>query len=240
MNKLITLTGDSGCGKTHLMRLLMETHKENISVIKKYSNRDMRPGEENAIEIQPGCSTEQVKAMDYVYVGHNNKLYWFSKEEIDEQLEQGKSPCIIIDNEEMLIRLCREYRGRICPVYIQRDTTDLDFIEELKKGNRTQEQIMQRLDSRHEKQELWKRRINLFGYRYIINGQFLDDENLVGWFETIAEENGIDIGEAKMKNSARGIVNYFRNLWKGRPAIMTSNTGEEPSIEQDEDDPLLK
>jgi len=30
MNKLITLTGDSGCGKTHLMRLMLENYKEDL------------------------------------------------------------------------------------------------------------------------------------------------------------------------------------------------------------------
>ncbi len=49
MNKLIILNGDSGCGKTHLMKLLMDIHENDISVIKKYSDRDLRLGEENAI-----------------------------------------------------------------------------------------------------------------------------------------------------------------------------------------------
>lgn len=46
---LIILNGDSGCGKTHLMRLLMNTHEDNISVIKKYSDRELRLGEENVL-----------------------------------------------------------------------------------------------------------------------------------------------------------------------------------------------
>lgn len=232
MNKLITLTGDSGCGKTHLMRLLIASHGDDISVIKKYSDRDLRPGEENAIEIQPGCPTEYVKAMDYVYTGHNNKVYGFPKKEVDDNLEQGKSPIVIIDDEDMLIRLCNEYVGRICPIYIQRDTTDLDFIEELRKGNRTEEQIRQRIDSRHKKQALWRRRANLFGYRYIINGQFSDDERLLEWFETIAMENDIDIGKPTSSDRVRGIINYFRNLWKDRPAIITSKVGAEPIIDE--------
>lgn len=228
MNKLVILMGDSGCGKTHLMRLLIATHGDKVSVVKKYSDRELRTGEENAIEIKPGCSTEEVKAMDYVYTGHNNKVYGFSKKEVDTELEAGKSPMVIIDDEDMLVQLCNEYAGRICPVYVQRNTTDLDFINELRDGGRSEEQINQRLNSRHKKQELWRRRANLFGYRFIINGKFLDDENFVGWFETIAKENNIDIGEPKFEAKAKGIINYFRTLWKGRPAIASSDKGAEP------------
>ena len=136
MNKLIILNVDLGCGKTHLMRLLMNTHEADISVIKKYSDRDLRPGEENAIEIKPGCATADVKNMDYVYTGKNDKVYGFQKRDIDMGFQQGKSPIVIVDDEELLIRLCREYESRICPIYMQRDVTDLDFIEELRKARK--------------------------------------------------------------------------------------------------------
>ena len=136
MNKLIILNGDSGCGKTHLIRLLMNTHEDNISVIKKYSDRELRLGEENAIEIVPGCATADVKNMDYVYMGKNDKVYGFQRKDIDMAFQQGKSPIVIVDDEELLIKLCREYESRICPIYMQRDVTDLDFIEELRKGRK--------------------------------------------------------------------------------------------------------
>lgn len=232
MNKLITLTGDSGCGKTHLMRLLINFYGDDISVIKKYSDRDLRQGEENAIEIKPGCATSEVKSMDYVYTGKNNKVYGFQKRDIDIRFQQGKSPIVIVDDEELLIRLCREYESRICPIYMQRDVTDLDFIEELRKGGRTENQIRERIESRHKNQALWRRRTNLFGYRYIINAPFMNDEKLLEWFQLIAEENNIDIDRTKTGNNIRGLVNYFRTLWKGRPAISSSDRGSEPIIEE--------
>ena len=52
------------------------------------------------------------------------------------RFQQGKSPIVIVDDEELLIRLCREYESRICPIYMQRDVTDLDFIEELRKARK--------------------------------------------------------------------------------------------------------
>lgn len=182
MNKLITLTGDSGCGKTHLLKLLNNNCNEDIAIIKKYSDRDMRPGEENAIEIKPGCKTTEVENMDYVYIGKNNKLYGFQKSAIDMAFRQEKSPIVIVDDEEQLVQLCREYENRVCPIYMQRDVTDLDFIEELRRGGRTESQIKERLESRHKNQALWRRRLNLFGYRYIINAPFMDDEKLLEWF----------------------------------------------------------
>ena len=233
MNKLIILTGDSGCGKTHLMRLIMKQHQGEFIGIKKYSDREKRPGEENAIEIQPGCPTEQVQQMDYTYIGKENKVYGFNKEPIEKAFKNGKSPMVIVDDEELLIELCKDYKGKICPIYVQRDATDLDFIQELKEsGERTEEQIIRRLDTRHEKQKMWKRQEKLFGYRYIINGKFLGEEELLNWFETIATENEIDIDVNKKENKAKGIIHYFRNLWKGRPAVASSKLGEEPIISE--------
>ncbi len=232
MNKLITLTGDSGCGKTHLMRLLMNFHEDDISVIKKYSDRDLRLGEENAIEIRPGCKRTDVESMDYVYTGKNNKVYGFQKRDIDIGFGQGKSPIVIVDDEELLIRLCREYESRICPIYMQRDVTDLDFMEELRKGGRTESQIRERMESRYKSQVLWRRRANLFGYRYIINAPFVNDEKLLQWFQLIAEENDIDMDSIKTESDIRGLVNYFRTLWKGRPKILNSDRGSEPIIDE--------
>ena len=160
----------------------------------------MRPGEENAIEIGPGCTTAEVEAMKYVYVGKNNKVYGFYKNDIDMAFQAGKSPVVIVDDENLLIRLCREYENRISPVYMQRDVTDMDFMEELRKAGRTESQIRERLDSRYKSQELWKRRQNLFGYRYIINGVFMDNEKLLGWFRQIAEENNVDIAKKEREH----------------------------------------
>lgn len=88
------------------------------------------------------------------------------------------------------------------------------------------------MKSRHKSQSLWQRRANLFGYRYIINAPFMNNEKLLGWFQLIAEENCIDISKTKVGSDIRGVVNYFRTLWKGRPAILNSNKGNEPIIDE--------
>lgn len=88
------------------------------------------------------------------------------------------------------------------------------------------------MESRHKSQALWRRRTNLFGYRYIINAPFLDNEKLLAWFQLIAEENNIDINRKKVESDIKGVVNYFRTLWKGRPVILNSNRGSEPIIDE--------
>ena len=234
-NKLIILVGDSGCVKTELMKLVLQNHSEKFSAIKKSSTREARPGEENAIEIKSGCSIQEVDAMDYVYTGHNSNKYGFMKEQIEEPFNQGKSPMVIVDSEKLLKELCRNYKGRVCPIYIQRDESDEDFINELKRQGRKENQVLQRLESRNNAKELWYKERNIFGYRYIINGPFLSKEKFLGWFETIAEENNIDLIEAKHKKEVKGIVNYYRKLWTGRPALLSSDVGYEPIINEDEE-----
>jgi len=118
---------------------------------------------------------------------------------------------------------------------MQRDVTDLDFIEELRKGGRTESQIRERMESRYKSQALWRRRANLFGYRYIINAPFMDDSKLLAWFQLIAEENSIDMGRTKTESDIKGLVNYFRTLWKGRPAILNSDRRSKPIIDECED-----
>ena len=50
MNKLIILVGDTGSGKSHLVNLVSDNYRDDFDVIKKYTNRQKRAGEENAIE----------------------------------------------------------------------------------------------------------------------------------------------------------------------------------------------
>lgn len=87
------------------------------------------------------------------------------------------------------------------------------------------------MESRHKSETLWRRRTNLFGYRYIINAPFINNEELLAWFQLIAEENNIDISRTKVESDIRGVVNYFRTFWKGRPVILDSNRGSEPIID---------
>lgn len=88
------------------------------------------------------------------------------------------------------------------------------------------------MESRHKSQALWRRRTNLFGYRYIINGPFMENEKLLAWFQLIAKENSIDISRTKVGSNIKGVVNYFRILWKGKPAILNSNRGSKPIIDE--------
>lgn len=62
------------------------------------------------------------------------------------------------------------------------------------------------------------------------NGPFLSNENLIEWFFKIAEENNIDIRKIESKSNINGIINYFRTIWKGRPAILNSDKSGEPVL----------
>ncbi len=88
------------------------------------------------------------------------------------------------------------------------------------------------MESRHKNKDLWRRRANLFGYRYIINAPFMNNEQLLEWFQLIADENNIDIDRIKTGSEVKGFVNYFRMLWKGKPAILNSDRGSEPLIDE--------
>ena len=167
MNKLIILVGDTGSGKSHLVNLVSDNYRDDFDVIKKYTNRQKRAGEENAIEIKSGCSEEELQGFEYSYIGKCNKIYVFSKSQIDTALQMRKNPIVIVANEEMLLRLCNDYRNRACPIYLQRDTIDADFIRELKKEGRTDEQINERLAGRHEILDLYIKHKKLFGDNFI-------------------------------------------------------------------------
>lgn len=214
MNKLIVLVGDSGSGKSHLVNLVSDNYRDDFNIIKKYTDRKKRANEENAIEIKSECSKEELQGFEYSYIGKSNKIYVFSKSKIDTTLQMGKSPIVIVANEEMLLRLCNDYRGRVCPIYIQRDTIDADFIRELEKEGRTDEEIRERLVGRHEMLDLYIKHKKLFGDNYIINGQFLENDKLLGWFETIIQENGIQIEGTNRGKSSERIIRHFRELFE--------------------------
>lgn len=138
----------------------------------------------------------------------------FSKSSIDTSLQMGKNPIVIVANEEMLLRLYNDYRDQACLIFIQRDTIDADFIKELKKEGRTDEQINERLVGRYEILDLYIKHKRLFGDNFIINGQFLENDKLLGWFETIVRENGIEIEETDRSKSSKGIIRYFREAFE--------------------------
>lgn len=237
MNKLIVVVGDSGSGKSHLARLSANRHKD-IKIIKKYSDREIRPSEMGGVpEIQPGCSTEQVKNLEYSYVGAEEKNYGFSKKEIDKVLEDGYNPILIAPNKNILTRLCKDYKDKICPIYIQRAMSDEDFVKELG-SERSKEQIEARISTRWKMDDFWRERKNLFGYRYIINGLFMNDELLENWFELILRENDVNIETFNTKAKGSGIIGFFRNIWKDRPTFQDITRNSPPVIEEDERDDL--
>ncbi len=60
----------------------------------------------------------------------------------------------------------------------------------------------------------------------------MNNEELLAWFQVIAEENNINISEMESKTDIRGVINYFRTLWKGRPTVLNSNRGSKPIIDE--------
>ena len=237
MNKLITLTGEYGCGKIRLLTLLNQEPYKDIEVVNVSYTGTTMPGEENGVGIKGEVPEEAIKKMDYFYAGDNGELYGFNKEEIDRVLEQGKSPIIIIDDEEVLFRLCEEYKDRICPIYMEKNPTDYDFYQELQKSGATKEQIQERLDSRKKFRDLWTRNARLFWFNYIINAPNLSKETLLTWFQGIAKENEIDIEEHYSNNFS---VANCKASWPKRLQMYNDNKYEGPIIHSNDDPDLYK
>lgn len=114
---------------------------DSITIIQKKTTRPPRDKNQNKPEIQEGLSLEEVEKCDWTYTMGGN-LYGFSKKEVDSALENGNAMVIVNDPElKIMKQLKHTYPTQLIPIQIYRTATVEEWINLMKKDNRTPEEI---------------------------------------------------------------------------------------------------
>lgn len=168
MAKIIIICGDSGSGKSAFMRNVATQYK-NLTIIKKYTTREARSDENDAIEIQGNYREEEIKKLEYNYQKNNN-LYGFSKKEIDKSLRNNKHAIVIIRDLNILDKIYNDYPNIVFPFFIERPFIISERIKSLKEQGRGKEEINKILTNPlDDTKNIYYPRLNFFKDRIILN-----------------------------------------------------------------------
>jgi hypothetical protein len=223
-------------GKTNILHIVtreeynQDGYHEHFKLIQKLASRparDIREKMGKSVEVLPGQSEEVMKQCKYRYPDpESNGEYGINTDAIDEALMEGKNPILSCSNTKILVELCKQYEGRVCPILVirQKKRFDEDERKLLTDSEGKRLLILNRMYK-----NVWGNLKDLFGHRYIVYGNEIGAQFFKKWFQLIMDENGVIVGEPKKDNMTGNMIEYFRKDWRYRPELLV-NIGDEPII----------
>ena len=176
MQKLVILSGKSGCGKTFLINNIVTQNLDKLEVVKKLTTRKLRPCEHQILDLKTDCSIENVMKCDIV-TKTAGQYYGIIKESIDNIFKKGKSPVIITSVPDVIKKLKDIYMNNIT-VYIKIDLTEDELFEKLKEQGREESDINNKLHS-EKNFKIYDENKALFDYVLINNYDINFRENFI-------------------------------------------------------------
>jgi guanylate kinase len=133
MQRLVIIGGASGAGKSYLVEQA-ELLVPSLLVIKKLTTRPARPDEPSPVDLIVDRSSENVDACDFVYE-YDKHSYGVRRRDIDEALECGRSPLLIVRNGRTVEELLRIYPDALV-LYMQTAISGRDLKKKLEQLGR--------------------------------------------------------------------------------------------------------
>ena len=222
---IIVIVGETGSGKSWIMRDILSNYP-NIKVIKKYTTRKSRVDEGSSIETQGNTPIEEVEQMEYTYVNpKNHELYGFKAEDITSALERNLIPCLGMSNEEVYLKLVKDYSDkRILILKVEPYFDEESMKDTFERQGRDPIEFEQRKSVLDRPLTSWA--YNYKNMREIINPYFLRNcppENSKGVIiirleNVLQRECKANLGASFMDNgSSLGLYNYLYNYSKNKP-----------------------
>ncbi len=231
---IVVVTGETGSGKSYIARNLLPQYP-NIETIQKLTTRAPRSDEDGVVDIKGNATEEEVLSLEYHYQNKmNGQYYGFSKTKIEESMEQGKIPCIIISSEETFDQLVEDFPDQVLLLnvlpYFSEETLEDIF---MRQGRDTKEF--------EERKSSIKRPITMWAdwkhnSRKISNPYFLRNcspsiaqDVVVRRIENVFSECKADLGATLLKEDSKkshGLYSYLYELSERRPmdAPLSINT----------------
>lgn len=132
MARLIIITGASGAGKTFVLSQL-QNYRDDFIPVRKLTTRPSRPNEsqEESVDLKFNCSTDEIRKCQYTYP-YCNHYYGFKKRAVNEILQQGKNPIVIVANCKVIVKIKKDYPNALV-IYVQSGLSGADLKEQMLK-----------------------------------------------------------------------------------------------------------
>lgn len=189
MNKIFTITGSSGTGKTTIAREIADKDTTIVS----YTTREKREGEVEGLDYYYVTKEEILKLKDegklVEFINFNDNYYGYSYEEFNNKLKNGNCVCVITyDGLEAILKV-DELKDKIVPIFLFAEKEKI--IDNLLKRGGVSE-VNKRLSLYETENE---NNLNLYNKLkdemkvYCINTTYKDKEQLINCVKQIIEEN---------------------------------------------------
>ncbi len=193
MQRLIIVGGASGAGKSYFLEQAQKNRK--ITPIKKISTRKSRNYEvENNnnifFDVCGGYQLSEIKKCDYYYK-YIDDYYGFNKKDIDDILNKGYNPIIIVKSNDIYERLKSEYNA--IGIYIVSVLSGKDLEQTLKKQGRNDIEIKKRMERINQDIKDYSDNILTSLYDYILINCY--DETLNIQIDKVFNKEKIELGE---------------------------------------------
>jgi len=118
MARLVIISGASGAGKSFLLEQLSKFTGDIVPITKKTTRgpRKNEPGN-MSLDLIFNCTKEEVNKCDYKYL-YCESLYGISKNDIDNQLLDNKSPVVIVADCAKINEMKQDYKTALV-IYVQ-------------------------------------------------------------------------------------------------------------------------
>lgn len=207
MQKIILLVGDSGSGKDYILSVADKYN--DISVVKRFISREPREGEEPSISSFFSVDIEDIKKMDYFYEGAEaGRWYGIRKEDLNMELDQGKSPIVVCPNYNNLLQMCEDFPGRVVPYFVYRGYDDSELTQweqSLIDRGSSVEEIEARKNTRDKYfKELFIEHYDCYSSNVILNLYGITtEEEIMMQFEGLCTKNDIAIEPIKTSSTRK-------------------------------------
>ena len=210
---LFVLFGASGSGKSTLMQQL-KTLEPQVTIHQKVTDRHTRLYDSDEVICDQDVTASK---FEYIYVQYGHK-YGISKTDIVKSLRQGKHQFVICNDLSTIVRIKREFPGRVRALFMRYDAPR-SILEAVQRARQiTDDEIELRLQKIQALNQQFLDDPSFFDYVITNNFGATPTEMLQQVKDIIANEMGYEVREervARLRNTSGSVADVVASMKEG-------------------------